>query len=177
MKKKKKTLLMNGSPRKGNTKFAVDLLKEKLGAQGELVEVGSLDLMGCTACEVCRKKGDGRCITPDQTNGLLNQMREADQIIFATPVYFWGISAQLKLAVDKMYADVDGLRGDKSIGVIAIGADTLDGPQYGIIRDQFRCISKFMNWDYDFYLPICAGEKDDVSKDPGVQEKILGVVC
>lgn len=44
-------------------------------------------------------------------------------------MYWWNISAQLKLFIDRLYADMGGING-KKIGVVAVGAEALDDPEY-----------------------------------------------
>ena len=103
----------------------------------------------------------------------MDKVEEADFILFATPVYWWGVTAQLKLAIDKLYARCNLLQGQKKkIGFIAICEDELEGPQYRIIEDTFRCIADYLGWDMVFYEPVSAGEKDDLANRPDDLKKI-----
>ena len=130
-----------------------------------------VDTEKCKGCGVCQcHKG---CVDQDDTNPTINKLVEADMILFATPVYWWGVTAQLKLAIDKLYARCNLLQGQKKkIGVIAIGEDELEGPQYRIIEDTFRCIADYLGWDMVFYEPVSAGEKDDLANRPDDLKKI-----
>ena len=50
----------------------------------------------CLGCDGC-KRGEKICVQKDDSQLLMNEMRQADYIVFATPVYWWGMTAQLKL--------------------------------------------------------------------------------
>ena len=104
-----KVLMVNGSPRgKGNTKAALeavaDGIKEGLKPEElEIYDVSKHKLSACLACDGCKKNG-GTCVQPDDTAELIQKIYDADILVFGTPVYFWGMSAQLKMVVDKLYS-------------------------------------------------------------------------
>ena len=89
------------SPRKqGNTET---LLVEALqGAQHEGADVELYSVLGktiepCDGCRACNEKGE--CHIKDDMQGLYNRLLGADGIIFATPVYFYSMTAQAKAIV------------------------------------------------------------------------------
>ena len=91
------------SPRKeGNT---VTLLGHVLdgakreGAQTELFSVSGKDIKPCDSCRACTKTGE--CIVKDDMQLLYPKLIEADGIIFGTPVYFYGMTAQAKAIIDR----------------------------------------------------------------------------
>ncbi|MEG1537728.1 MAG: flavodoxin family protein, partial [Clostridiales bacterium] len=105
-------LLLNGSPReKGNTKAALTMLEAILPADAkvEMVNVPGLHLGGCKSCFACRKNG-GTCVQPDGGAELLAKIAAADVVVFASPVYFMGISAQLKAVIDRFFSQVDAYK-------------------------------------------------------------------
>ena len=94
-----------GSERKGgNTDI---LVKEALasaqsaGAQTELVSVVGKDIAPCDGCGSCRKTGV--CHIPDDMDVIYQRLEAADGIVFGSPVYFGGVSAQLKAIMDRTY--------------------------------------------------------------------------
>jgi len=92
------------SPRKnGNTVAMLKLAlgaAEKAGAEVELYSVAGKHLEPCRGCWSCRETG--KCaITDDDVPELLEKMCAADGIIFGTPVYFWGMTAQAKAVIDR----------------------------------------------------------------------------
>ncbi len=72
-------------------------------------------------------------------------------IIFATPVYWWGISAQLKLIIDKCYCKDLHLK-NKKVGVLVVGADSVDSIRYELIHKQFQCMADYLFRDSGKYI-------------------------
>ena len=163
-----KVVVINGSARKGNTLCAINAFIEgaKDNNEIEIIEAHTLNLKACMGCDACaNSKG---CVALDDTNETVDKIVNADMILFASPVYWWGITGQMKLLIDKCYSKGNFLRG-KKIGVIAIGADALTGIQYELIRKQFECIAAYLSWEILFNKSYSAGEKNDLAK----QEKAI----
>jgi multimeric flavodoxin WrbA len=101
-----KVIGFNASPRKnGNTVTLVKaVLKgaEARGAEVRLVNLCELEMRGCIACEGC-KKDLGTCVQKDDLSPILRDLKEADAIVLATPVYWWHVTAQLKMLTDRFY--------------------------------------------------------------------------
>ena len=103
---KVKILGISGSPRKrGNSEIllrrALDGARE-LGADVELLRVADKQINACNGCEACRDTG--KCPLDDDMQAIYGKLLEANGIIFATPVYFWGMTGQLKSFIDRTYA-------------------------------------------------------------------------
>ena len=93
-------------------------------------------------------------------------MEAADAIIFATPVYWWGITAQLKLVIDKFYARASKFAGTgKKVGTVVIGEAELDDAEYEIIQKQFECIADYLGWEIAFAKSISADKPKDLAGD------------
>lgn len=101
-----KILGIMGSPRKkGNTDILLDASLEeakKSGAAVRKITLGGKAIAPCTACMKCVKTG--RCVIDDDMKEIYQGMLESDGIIWATPVYFWSMSAQTKAVIDRGYA-------------------------------------------------------------------------
>ncbi len=98
-----KVLAFQGSPRiSGNTEI---LLKETLkpiyesGHDVGLFKLNSMDIKPCQDCGGCDKTG--RCIINDDMDEIYDAIREADRIILASPIFFFGVSAQAKIMIDR----------------------------------------------------------------------------
>lgn len=98
-----KILGISCSPRKdGNT---VAMLNEALkaakaeGAEIELFSIAGKNIQPCDGCWACTKTG--KCHIKDDVAVLQDKMIAADGIIFGTPVYFWGMTAQAKAIIDR----------------------------------------------------------------------------
>lgn len=101
-------LVLNGSPRpKGNTKQMVTAFAEGatlVGNQVTIIDVCSKDIKGCIACEYCHTKGRGSCILKDDMEEIYMLLRETDMLVIASPIYYHGISGQLKCVIDRFYS-------------------------------------------------------------------------
>lgn len=94
------------SPRKeGNTEILVrEALKEaaNLGAETQLWTVVDKDIKGCDSCCGCIPSGE--CVHDDDMEELYPLMKEADGIVFGSPVYFWSVTAQGKAIIDRTFS-------------------------------------------------------------------------
>lgn len=102
-----KVVAILGSPRKnGNSSFLsatfLDRAREK-GAVGSSFFLEGMNYKGCKACGACKKDHD-KCVIKDDLAPLLDEMREADVIIYAAPNYFADVSGQFKLFLDRTYS-------------------------------------------------------------------------
>lgn len=95
-----------GSPRvDGNTEV---LLNETLrgikeaGADVRIFRLNHMNIKPCQDCGGC--DSTGKCIIDDEMAGIYDAIREADRIILASPVFFFGLSAQSKIMVDRCQA-------------------------------------------------------------------------
>ena len=172
---KKKLLIFNGSPREGNTVEALKALREGLKDHPELevreIKAADVNIIPCTGCDVCMSSGD--CIYEDESYDTNRAILEADFILFATPVYWWGITSQLKLVIDKFYACHEIFKKNpKKIGTIVIGEAGLYDPHYEIIEKQFWCIADYLNWTKVFSKSYSANKPTDLSEQADSLEEI-----
>ena len=102
-----KILVLNGSPtRDGNTVALVNAFKEGAETNGHKVtvlNVAQKKVNGCLACECCHGKGQGQCVQQDDMQEIYPLMREAEMMVIAAPIYFHGMSGQMKCAIDRLY--------------------------------------------------------------------------
>ena len=101
-------LVLNGSPRpKGNTKQMVDAFRggaESAGHRVDVIDVCRKKIAGCLACEYCHTKGNGACVQKDDMQEVYSLLGEADMLVIASPIYYHGVSGQLKCALDRFYS-------------------------------------------------------------------------
>ena len=140
-----KIVIINGSARKGNTLTAINAFIKGASEKNEIeiIEPDKLNIAPCKGCGVCQcSKG---CVDKDDTNPTIDKIAAADMILFATPVYWWGMSAQLKLIIDKCYCRGLQLK-NKKVGTIVVGGSPVDSIQYELIDKQFDCMAKYLSW-------------------------------
>jgi multimeric flavodoxin WrbA len=128
--KHQNVLIVNGSPRKnGNCSYLIQSLAkgvDKNGGISEIINLQELKIAPCNACDACRKNKTKSCIIKDDMTPLYSKVEKADAIVFATPTYWFNISAQTKLFIDRLYSvedeEVYALTG-KKIGIILTYGD------------------------------------------------------
>ena len=103
-----KVLVLNGSPRKkGETARMVSVFVEAAERSGHDVrefDVCKMDIHGCLACEFCHGRGQGRCAQKDDMAQIYAELADTEMLVLAAPIYYHGISGQLKCAIDRFYA-------------------------------------------------------------------------
>jgi multimeric flavodoxin WrbA len=129
--KQKRVLVFMGSPRvRGNSSILAEKAAEgarEAGAEVEVFRLAKMNIGPCLACEGCRKKGADGCVQKDDMKPLYAKIRGADAFVIAGPVYWFSISAQVKLFMDRLYAfgaeEYRSLKG-KKVGIILTYGDT-----------------------------------------------------
>ncbi len=100
-----KVLLINGSPHKNGTTYTALSEAERIlaaeGVETETIQVGHLDIRGCTGCLSCRKTG--KCVFDDCVNEVAEKLKEADGIIVGSPVYYASPSGTLISFLDRLF--------------------------------------------------------------------------
>lgn len=120
----KKILILSGSPRKGGNS---DLLCDEFmrgalegGNNVEKIRIAEKNIGYCRACYACKE--GGVCAVRDDMAEVLQKMIDADVLVFASPVYFYSIDAQLKAVIDRTVARWLEVR-DKDLYYIVTAAD------------------------------------------------------
>jgi multimeric flavodoxin WrbA len=124
----KRVLILKGSPREhGNSSVLAESAAngaKEAGAEVESIYLHGLDIRACDACDLCT---DGACVIEDDMQPLYPKLATADSILLASPIYWFTMSAQLKLCIDRWYG-FQGKRwvelNKKKFGVILTYGDT-----------------------------------------------------
>ena len=119
----KQILILKSSPRKrANSSILADQVAagaREAGAAVESFDLHSLNIRPCDACDFCQ--GAAECVINDDMQMLYPKLRAADAIVVASPIYWFTLSAQAKLCIDRWYA----LEGP--------GGSALAGKQFGLV--------------------------------------------
>lgn len=102
----KNILIISSSPRKnGNSQMLCEQFKKGAEEKGHtviLIRLMEKKIGFCRACDGCMRN-DGTCVLNDDMEEILKLFQKADVLVLATPVYFYGISAQMKTFIDRTY--------------------------------------------------------------------------
>ncbi len=135
-----KAVLLNGSPRpQGNTaKMASAFTEAAEGAGHKVVrfDVCKMNIKGCLACEYCHGKGEGTCIQKDDMQKIYTELKDAELLVLAAPIYYHGISGQLKCAIDRFYSALYP-KAPESLKYVAMFLASGDKDQYDGARFSF----------------------------------------
>jgi len=110
-----RVLVFLGSPRKraNSTLLAGQIAAgaQAAGAEVETFTLHEMDIRPCRACEGCHRPNSHGCVIDDDMQALYPKLRAADAIVIASPVYWFTVSAQTKLLMDRWYA-LEGPQGN-----------------------------------------------------------------
>lgn len=99
----KKVLILSSSPRKGGNSEALASAfakgAQEAGNQVETVYLREKQYGFCKGCLACQKLG--RCVIKDDAVEIAARMHDVDVLVFATPVYYYSVSGQLKTMLDR----------------------------------------------------------------------------
>ena len=104
----KRIVVLLGSPRKrGNSAKLAEYLSNGAKSKGAKVEsfyLNGMNIKPCQGCRKCQKENAKGCVIKDDMQVLYPRLKEADAIVIASPVFWFNISAQTKLVIDRCYA-------------------------------------------------------------------------
>jgi multimeric flavodoxin WrbA len=106
----KKIVFIQGSPRKsGNTRAISAVAMEaakKAGAEVSEIDALALEFKapGCIGCQQCQMSDKYECAINDQLSRTVSTLPKYDVIVFSTPLYWWSLTAQIKMLIDRIYS-------------------------------------------------------------------------
>ncbi|MEL7635445.1 MULTISPECIES: flavodoxin family protein [Sporomusa] len=143
-------VLINGSPRpKGTSALLSDEFIKGATAKGHCINVFNAakeELHPCIACDKCRTAANG-CVFKDGMEKLNPLLLSADMVVFVTPLYYFGMSSQIKIAIDRFYANNSALRAQpKKFAVLATCGDQEDWT-FDALKLHYESLGKYLNWE------------------------------
>ena len=154
-----------GSPRKnGNTaRLLKEFLKgvfEKNGVTINQFYLQENKILGCTGCGYCETSTG--CKLEDDMQNIYPILKEADVLVFATPVYWWSMSSQLKALIDRFYALKISEIKSKKIYLLMTYGGSLPNSGAELVERTFRDIFEYVKWELvkvygactDEYMPV-----------------------
>jgi multimeric flavodoxin WrbA len=146
------------------------------GAEVDTVTIQGLDIQPCTACEACKGTEEGDCIIQDDMQSLYPKVRQADVIVIATPVYWFTMSAQAKVFIDRFYALIDTARGNLLTGknfafVLTYGdSDPFTSGAINAIR-AFQDMCRYLKAEIVGFVYGTASEEGEVQSQEDLLEQ------
>ena len=110
----KKVVVISSTPRVGGNSevLSAEFVRgaKDAGHSVEFIRLRDYDLKYCLGCYACVK--EGQCIINDGMNALAKKLIDADVIAIATPVYFYSMSGQLKVFIDRLVPTYNQIEAD-----------------------------------------------------------------
>jgi len=104
----KRVLVLLGSPRKkGNSSILAEQIiqgAESVGAKVETIHLHSMKIAPCQSCYTCQKRNSKGCAIDDDMQAIYQKLIENEAWVIASPVYWFNMSAQTKLFMDRCFA-------------------------------------------------------------------------
>jgi multimeric flavodoxin WrbA len=170
--KKMKIVVIAGSPHKAGTSA---LLADKFieGAESKGHECFRFnaafeDTHPCLGCDHCGMNGP--CVYNDAiSTKLMPKMLEADMIVLATPLYYFGMSAQIKTVIDRFYSRTGSLHNKKSI-LMATAWDSNNWTMEALVH-HYETLVKYMQWkDCGKILAVGCGTRSMIERSDFPQQ-------
>ena len=155
-------LVLNGSPHtNGATSDMVSAFSigaMEAGHEVISINVAHKNIKGCMACEYCREKEKGICVQKDDMQAIYPEILLADMVVFASPVHYFGFSAQLQAMISRIYC-WHKLPASRYALILSSGSpDVFDG-----IIGQYRHIVKYFKGSDEGILTVSG--KDNKSEE------------
>ncbi|KQC11844.1 MAG: hypothetical protein APR63_12075 [Desulfuromonas sp. SDB] len=121
---KKLVLGICSSPRNNsNSEILLNHILKGAGISGhstEKINLSQSQISPCHACLKCKNSEAIKCALEDDMQEIIEKLIKADCIIFASPIYFFSVSAQMKIFIDRLYCLVDENKKQKMAGKDAV---------------------------------------------------------
>ena len=154
----KRIVFVHGSPRKnGNTRIVANAAMEAAREVGAVVEeIDAVSLKhktpGCIGCEKCHEAETFQCVIEDELTEAVASLADFDTVVFATPVYWWSYTAQMKIFIDRMYSlikfsesgEFDSPMKGKTLALLATGGG-IYANNLELVEHQLRQPSESLN--------------------------------
>ena len=161
------TVVIAGSPRKGMYSDRLAETYSNRKENSEIIYARSLKAGPCKACEYCHGKGNGICVQKDDMADALERIRKADEIALFSPIYWWQVTSQMKLVIDRLYAMDHKEWEGKKLTVVLNGAAEDDDREFALLRDLFKEMADYLKLDFTF---LGVGTTDDAAFEKAMEK-------
>ena len=149
-----KILIFNGSPRlHGNTAGLIDAFKqgaERKGHEVTVLNLQKMDIHPCLGCFGGGKNPDKPCVQDDDMLQVYPLYEEADVVVLASPMYYWSISAQLKMAFDRLFAVAEkdaNYCNPKKACIMLMAAEGDSEDNFEPVKHYYHSLLTHLGWD------------------------------
>lgn len=165
--KKMRITVITGSPHKdGTSALLADKFIEGAKTNGHDIfrfNAAFEDIHPCLGCDRCGMNGP--CIHQDAIDKkLMPKLLDADLVAFVTPLYYYGMSAQIKMAIDRFYARNSRLHENKKAVLMATAYNSSDWT-FNALTEHYKTLVRYMGWeDKGMVLAVGCGGRSDIER-------------
>ena len=144
-----KITVLFGSPnRKGSTNILVENFVKgaaEAGHECEVLDICHMDIHPCTGCVACGYEGP--CVQKDDIEQIRTKLLASDMVVFATPLYYYGMSAQLKTVVDRFCAYNSSLNSKHLKSALLTVAWNADDWTFEALEAHYKTLVRYINFE------------------------------
>lgn len=142
-----KIIILQGSPnKKGSTNILAEEFTKGAESAGHNVirfDVAEMNVAPCTGCVACGYEGP--CVQKDDNGKIREAILLADMIVFATPLYYYGMSAQLKIVIDRFCAYNASITRKHMKSALLTVAWNSDTWTFDALESHYRTLVRYLN--------------------------------
>ena len=144
-----KITILFGSPnRKGSTNILVENFVRgatEAGHECEVLDVCHMNIHPCTGCVACGYEGP--CVQKDDVEQIRAKLVASEMVVFATPLYYYGMSAQLKIVVDRFCAYNSSLNSKHLKSALLTVAWNADDWTFEALEAHYKTLVRYINFE------------------------------
>ena len=166
-------LILSCSPRRGgNTELLVEAFVKGASQKHhvEVVSVHDYKVNPCMGCNACFRNKSNSCVQKDDMPLIYEKMAVADMLVIASPVYFYGLSAQLKAVIERFHNPIRDTYHIKKTALLLVGAASLPELFDGILAQYRLCLNFFKLEDAGRVLVRGVKDKGDIQNTEAIQK-------
>lgn len=143
-----KIILLQGSPNKrGSTSILSEqFAKGAMEAEHRIlrIDLADKDIKPCTGCVACGYEGP--CVQKDENQQIKEAVLGSDMIVFATPLYYYGMSAQLKTVIDRFCAYNSSINSKHMKSALLSVAWNQDDWTFDSLESHYQTLVRYLNF-------------------------------
>lgn len=142
-----KIIMLLGSPNgKGSSNLLAECFRQgaqEAGHTVEMIHVAQADIHPCTGCIYCGYEGP--CAQKDDVETIRAKILDADMLVFVTPLYYFGMSAQLKTLVDRFCAFNSSIHSKHMRAALLTVAWNSDDWTFDALEAHYKTLVRYLN--------------------------------
>ncbi len=142
-----KIIILQGSPNiKGSTNILVEEFSKGAEGAGHSVirfDIDKMNIHPCTGCVACGYEGP--CVQKDENQKIREAILSADMIVFATPLYYYGMSAQLKTVIDRFCAYNSSITRKHMKSALLTVAWNSDNWTFDALESHYKTLVRYLD--------------------------------